>query len=131
MNTQCDEDDGPVEFFCDQIVVVDNGFYESAETDTYTPVNAIMDGGCLTVLISASGCDGSTWSMVLVDSGAVAESSPEQRFLKLAFTNNEACLAVFSQERTFDVRPLQVEGSNEIILNIEGFPEPVTYSYSN
>ena len=129
MNTQCDEDDVNVELACDQIVVVDDGFYESATTDTFTPVNAIIDGVCLNIMVSASGCDGSTWSMVLVDSGGVAESLPEQRFLKLVFTNNETCLAVFNQDRTFDIRPLQIEGSNEIVLNIEGFPEPITYTY--
>jgi len=129
MNTQCDEDDGFLQEPCDQMVVVDSGFYESAESDVYSLINAEILDNCLAVNVSASGCDGNTWSMVLVDSGAVAESSPEQRFLKFVFSNDEECLAVFTQERSFDLSPIQVNGSNEIILNIEGFPEPLTYSY--
>ena len=128
MNTQCDEDEvqsSP----CDQMVVVDNGFFNSAESDTFTYQNAEIVENCLNVTVSASGCDGSTWSMVLVDSGSVAESLPEQRFLKFVFTNNEECLAVISQQRSFDLSNIQVTGSNEIILNIEGFPESLTYQY--
>ena len=128
MNTQCDEDDiqsSP----CDQMVVIDDGFFNSAVSSEFMFQSAEIIENCLNVSISASGCDSSTWSMVLVDSGAVAESLPEQRFLKFVFTNNEVCLAVFSQERSFDISNLQVEGSNEIILNIEGFPESITYQY--
>ncbi|WP_460218052.1 hypothetical protein [Psychroserpens sp. MEBiC05023] len=128
MNTQCDDED-VVEEPCGQTVVIDSGFFESAESGFYNLISADIEGNCLNINVSASGCDGSTWSMVLVDSGAVAESSPEQRFLKFVFTNQEVCLAVFTQERSFDLSSLQVSGSNEIILNIEDFPEALTYSY--
>lgn len=128
MNTQCDEDN-EIETPCGQSVIIDSGFYDTAESSLYNLISAEIEGNCLTVNISASGCDGNSWSMVLVDSGAVAESSPEQRFLKFVFTNEEVCLAVFSQERSFDLSALQVSGSNEIILNIEDFPEPYTYAY--
>ncbi|WP_204346784.1 hypothetical protein [Psychroserpens algicola] len=128
MNTQCDDDD-EVQEPCGQMVVVDSGFYDSAESGFYDLISAEIEDNCLNINISASGCDGSTWSMVLVDSGAVAESSPEQRFLKFVFTNQEVCLAVFTQERSFDLSTLQIDGSHEIILNIEDFPEPLTYTY--
>ena len=128
MNTQCDDDeiqDSP----CDQMVVVDSGFFNSAVSSEFNFQNAEITNNCLKVTVSSSGCDGSSWSMVLVDSGSVAESLPEQRFLKFVFTNNETCLAAITQERSFDLSNIQVEGSNEIILNIEGFPESITYQY--
>jgi len=128
MNTQCD-DDTVVSIPCDQTIVVDAGFYESVESNLYELNSAEIIDNCLAINISASGCDGNSWSMVLVDSGSVAESSPEQRYLKFVLTNEEACLAFVSQERSFDVTPIQVDGSNEIILNIEGFSEPLTFSY--
>nr|WP_321231661.1 hypothetical protein [uncultured Psychroserpens sp.] len=128
MNTQCDDDD-EVQDPCGQVVVIDSGFYDTAESGFYNLISAEITENCLNINISASGCDGNSWSMVLVDSGAVAESSPEQRYLKFVFTNPEVCLAVFTQERTFDLSALQVTGSNEIILNIEDFPEPLTYTY--
>ncbi|WP_298902429.1 hypothetical protein [uncultured Psychroserpens sp.] len=128
MNTTCDEDDFIPEP-CDQVAVIDNGFFQTAESNLYTLNGVDLNGDCLLISLSASGCDGNSWSMVLVDSGEVSESLPEQRSLKFIFSNTETCLAVFSQERSFDLRPLQVEGSNEVILNIEDFPEPITYQY--
>ncbi|MEM5564139.1 hypothetical protein WNY78_03440 [Psychroserpens sp. AS72] len=129
LNTQCDDDDQNSASPCDQTVIIDNGFYETAESDVYNLIEAVIIDNCLSINIGASGCDGETWSMVLVDSGNVAESSPEQRYLKFVLTNDELCLAVFTQERSFDITPIQVEGSNEIILNIEGFEEPLIYTY--
>ncbi|SDR97131.1 hypothetical protein SAMN04515667_1110 [Formosa sp. Hel1_31_208] len=127
-NTQCDEDD-EVSSPCNQIVVIDNNLYDTAESDDFSLVSAEVNDNCLFINVSASGCDGNTWSMVLVDSGSIAESSPEQRFLKFIFSNDESCLAVFSQERSFDLTQLQINDSNEIVLNIDGFPEPLLYVY--
>ncbi|MGK0323222.1 MAG: hypothetical protein ACJARX_002285 [Psychroserpens sp.] len=129
MNTQCDEDDQDNDFPCNQTVVVDTGFYESSQSDFFEFTSVQLNGNCLVLEFTASGCDGNSWSMVFVDSGGVAESFPEQRFLKFVLTNEEACLAVISQERSFDISPIEVEGRNEIILNIEDFSESLTYTY--
>lgn len=129
MNTQCDDDDNFDVASCGQPTIIDNAFFETAVSSEYFLVDYYIDGDCLTVEVSASGCDGASWSMVLVDSGNIAESAPEQRFLKFVFTNEESCLAVFSQSRTFHLTGLRVDGSNEVVLNIEGFPEPLSYFY--
>jgi len=128
MNTQCDDDDMAIPT-CDQTAIIDPMFYQSAESADFNLGNFSFNGSCFTVEISASGCSGETWSIVLVDSGAVAESSPEQRHLKFVFTNDEACAAFIDQTRSFDLTPLQVEGSNEVVLNIEGIPEAIHYIY--
>lgn len=129
MNMQCDEDDDFQVSSCGQSVIIDSAFFETAESSEYFLVGYSIDGDCLTIEVSASGCDGESWSMVLVDSGNVAESSPEQRYLKFVFTNNEACLAVFSQAREFNLSALRLDGSNEVVLHIEGFPEAINYVY--
>lgn len=128
MNTQCDEEED-IDFPCDQTVVIESGFYESVQSDVFEFTNVQISGNCLLLEVTASGCDGSSWSMVLVDSGKISESVPEQRFLKLVFTNEELCSAVISQERSFDVSPIEVEANTEVILNIEGFTESLTYTY--
>lgn len=129
MNTQCDDDDNMSTAECGQPVIIDNAFYEKAVTDTFSLVDFDIVDDCLTVEVGASGCDSESWSLVLVDSGAIAESFPEQRNLKLIFTNDEACLAVFSQTRIFNLIELRVQGSNEVVLNIEGIPEAINYMY--
>ncbi|WP_323788295.1 hypothetical protein [Psychroserpens sp.] len=129
MNTQCDEDDDFQVSNCGQPVIIDNAYFESAVSSEYTLVDFNLNGDCLTIEVSSSGCDGETWSMVVVDSGNIAESSPEQRYLKFVFTNDEACLAVFNQSREFNLTGLRIDGSNEVVLNIEGLPEVINYMY--
>ncbi|WP_299119438.1 hypothetical protein [uncultured Winogradskyella sp.] len=128
MNFQCNEDD-LVTSNCDDLVVVDNSTYQTVESAFYSLISADISDDCLLVNISSSGCDGSTWILTLVDSEDIAESLPPQRYLKLSLVNNEACLAVFNKEQSFDLTPLRIEGANEILLNIEDFPESLTYSY--
>ncbi len=129
LNTQCDDDDEVESNCAGQGVVVDSGFFESSESDGFELINAEITGNCLTVDISSSGCDGNTWSLVLVDSGIITESNPEQRFLKLVFSNEEDCLAVIGQTRVFDLSAIQIEGSNSINLNFEEQEESLIYDY--
>ena len=129
MNFQCDDDDDVQLSMCDATVIVDNLAYQTTESSFYSLVSAEIVGDCLRVNISSSGCNGSSWILTLVDSEDIAESIPPQRYLKLLLANNEACLAVFNKEQSFDLTALRIEGINDMLLNIEDFPEPLTYSY--
>jgi len=129
MNFQCDDDDNNMSSICDTTVIVDNSIYQNAESDFYSLISAEIIEDCLAVNISASGCDGSTWVLELIDSEDILESMPPQRNLKFTLSNNESCLAVFTKEQSFDLTPLRIEGVNEIILNVEDFPESLAYSY--
>ncbi|MBV7269853.1 hypothetical protein [Winogradskyella luteola] len=126
---QCDDDDDQPSMVCDFTTIIDNELYQNAQSAFYSLVSAQIDEDCLNIKISSSGCSGETWVLELVDSGGVLDSDPPQRNLKFVLTNNEACLAIFEQERSFDLTSLQVEDTNEVILNVEDFPEPITYSY--
>ena len=128
MNFQCDDDD-IVLTSCSLEVITDNETYKSAESSYFGVLNVNLNGDCLMVHITSSGCDASSWEFVLIDSENIAESMPPQRYLKLTLYNNEACLAVFEKEETFDLTSLQVQGTNEVLLNIEGLPESVLYTY--
>ena len=126
MNMQCNEDDNVV-VPCGLEVVVDAVAYQAAESHAID--SAIINDDCLALIVSGSGCDASTWLMSLIDSGNVAESFPNQRYLKLTLHNNEDCLAVFNKEENFDLTALRIEGANEVLLNIEGLEESILYSY--
>ncbi len=125
----CNNDDDVQLNQCGATVVVDNSIYQTTASDYYSLVSGEIDGDCLSVNISASGCDGSTWVITLVDSEVIAESMPPQRYLKLMLANNEACLAVFNKEQSFDLTALRISGVNEVLLNIEDFPDPLSYGY--
>jgi len=131
LNIQCNDDEGNSlpSTDCGGLALLDGFTYENAATNPYTITNAFVNEDCLVFNVSASGCDGSTWTMQLMDSENVIESDPPQRAVKLFLVNNEACLAVVSQLESFDLSALQIEGVNEIIINIDDYPDPVTYIY--
>jgi hypothetical protein len=128
MNFQCNEDD-VVLLPCGLEVVSNNEVYETAESDNFGVLNVDLSGDCLTVDVTTSGCDSNDWVLTLIDSGNIAESMPPQRYLKLTLFNNQVCLVVLEKAETFDLSSLRVDGTNEVLLNIEGLPESVLYTY--
>ena len=131
VNMQCEEEgmESSMDNVCEQTTVVNEAAYNNLVSANFMFVNAEITDDCLTIEISASGCDGNSWEFKLVDSGAIAESSPEQRYLKFQLTNDEACLAVFKRTVSFNLTPLQINGSHEIILHLEGLEPSLNYKY--
>ncbi len=130
VNMQCDKEseEEPLKP-CDQITIVDKTIYNDLDSAHFTIVNAEINDDCLLMELSASGCDGKSWEFNLVDSEVVAESFPEQRYLKFQLINTEVCQAVFKRTVSFDLKPVRVEGSREIILHIEGLEPALQYKY--
>ena len=126
----CSDDDDTSKITCDQTTVIDNNLYDAAQSQDLTIDSLVLSGDCLHAYYKASGCDGETWAITLLDSGNIAESSPEQRFLTFDFINEEECRAVISKQTSFDLRPIQID-SDEIILNfsIDGYEQSINYSY--
>ncbi|TWO33463.1 hypothetical protein E1J38_006095 [Seonamhaeicola sediminis] len=130
LNTQCEEEDNLVnDSFCDFTTIINTSKYNNLNSDDFNFINAEINEDCLEVTIGASGCDGNSWEFSLIDSGAVAESSPEQRYLKIDFDNEELCLAYFEKKVSFNLTSVQVEGSSKIMLHIDGLDEPLEYVY--
>ncbi len=114
---------------CDQSTIISAQQFENAPDAPLNINNLTIEGDCLRVKFSASGCSGNTWVVKLIDKGVVLESNPPQRILRVSLLNNEACLAVFTQEYTFDITNLRVENTNEVLLNITNSDEQILYSY--
>ncbi|WP_406682828.1 hypothetical protein N1F78_09000 [Seonamhaeicola sp. MEBiC1930] len=127
LNMQCEED--IIINNCDYLTIVSESEYNNFETDHFGFISTDVEGDCLLVEIGASGCDGSTWEFQLIDSGAIAESFPEQRFLKLQLSNEELCDAYFERTLSFDLTPLRIEGSSRVLLNIDGLNNAIEYVY--
>ena len=115
------------ETFCDQNVVVSSIEYESAPNDPFSIVEMTINGDCLNIKFTASGCDGNTWIVKLIDSGDIAESYPCQRTLRLSLKNEELCNAVPTKEISVDIKDLQIVGNNKVILQVSG--EEILYEY--
>ncbi|MEQ8627567.1 hypothetical protein [Ekhidna sp.] len=108
-------------------VIIKESIYAQTETDNYTITEASIEGDILNVTIQSSGCDGSLWEAKLVDSGAIAESYPVQRFAKVSLTNTEMCDAIVTRSFTFDITPLRVE--DQLYLNLEGWDGQLHYDF--
>lgn len=113
----------------DAYVVIDKDTYNSTSTDNYTITAVAIKGNILTLTILSSGCGTSGLITNLIDSGELFESSPLQRKLKVNLINKEACLAIVNKTYEIDISKLQVRGENELLLNIEGWDEKITYTY--
>lgn len=131
LNMQCEGDDpAPLpQTNCVNLTLIDGFSYENATTSPYTITDVDINEDCLIITITATGCDGSTWDMQLLDSDSVDESNPPQRYVKFFLVNNEACLAEVSKTTSFDLSTLRIEGENEIIINVDGYSDPITYTY--
>lgn len=123
----CTNDD-KVPTVCNDYVIVNSTLFNTAPNDYFTINNLSIEGDCLKINFGASGCDGSSWKIKLIDSGQILESYPPQRIVKFSLYNKEACDAFFTREISFDISKLQVEGG-KVYLNIADTEHQILYEY--
>lgn len=111
---------------CDDVVRIWPEGYETANAEGLNIKNISIEGNCLNVEYISSGCDGSTWQLQLIDSGAVAESYPVQRYLRFNFVNTEECDAVIEKQKSFYIKTLR-DSEEAVILHLDGWDESVLY----
>jgi len=114
---------------CDFMVEISSSEYGATTTTNYTIEDVQINQDCLVIQLSSSGCDGESWVVQLFDSGAIAESFPEQRFIALDLNNEEECDAVISRTYSFELTPLRISESGEVILNLDGWNGLISYVY--
>lgn len=114
---------------CDFETLVSAEQYENAPSDQLSITGLEINGNCLKIKFSASGCDGNSWNVKLIDSEQILESNPIQRNLRLSLENNELCAAVPSKTLTFDISELQVLNNNKVYLNITNSVDQILYEY--
>lgn len=122
------DDDIDIENKCDFETVISEEQFSDAPADHVTINSLEINGNCLKINFSSSGCSGDAWEVKLFDSEAILESNPLQRNLRLSLKRNEACLAYFTKELTFDISNLQTS-ENQIQLNITNSEEHILYNY--
>ena len=124
-----DNDDNGNSNNCNFSSIVSAEQYENAPSDQLTINNLEINGDCLVINFSASGCDGNIWIVKLIDSEQILESNPIQRNLRISLENNEDCNAVPNKTLTFDISNLQIQDDNRIYLNITNSGDQILYQY--
>lgn len=119
----------PVISNCDKDAIFDGDRYQQVSTANYQVDNVVLNGDCLEVTISSSGCHPDNWEMNLVGAISLAAVSPPDVGIKVELINNDACLAVFKKTVSFDITPLQFTGQSQVRLVIDGWNSPILYQY--
>jgi hypothetical protein len=100
-------------------------------TNQTTITNASISGNKLMLSISYSGgCKEHSFS--LVGDEAISKSLPPQRAVRLIHSGEkDLCKAMILKDLEFDIKNLayKQEKGSEIILNIEGWKEPLKYTF--
>ena len=128
MLSSCNDNDENNAPSCDATVIISNAQFNNANSNIFDVNDIEIIGDCLVANISASGCDGETWVVNLIDSENILESSPPQRLIRLTLINQEACLAFITREVSFDITDLQVDG-DQVQLNLVNTNDSVLYTY--
>ena len=92
-------------------------------------MNGEIQGDCLIVSIRASGCSGTNW---------LADAVAWWKYSKI-FTATEAAQDTIYQSGIvwgtpypkfrFNLRSMQVSGTNSVLLNLQGWEETLVYKY--
>lgn len=122
-----DDNENPVN--CDFETLISTEQYANAPSDQLNVNSIEINGNCLKINFSASGCDGNSWEVKLIDSEQIMKSNPLQRNLRLSLENNEDCTAVLGKTLTFDISELQILDDNQVYLNITNSDDQILYQY--
>lgn len=112
---------------CDQNVIVSANAYNNQPSDPVTIQKLQIDGDCLSVTFSASGCDGNSWIVKLIDYEAIVKTNPPKRTLRLALDNKQLCDALITKTISFNIKSLQIKGTGKVTLTIAG--NSILYKY--
>ena len=123
----CNNDDDN-QLNCNNEVLVSSSQYENAESAVFEINSIEVDGDILTIEISSGGCNGDSWQLCLIDSGAIMESFPPQRQIRFVLRNDESCLAYITRSYSFEINELRTEGDT-VILNVDNYDQSVEYTY--
>lgn len=131
--TSCssDDDNNPVNaIICDSAAeIITEEKFNGLTTSAYKVTDIQLNGDCLEVTLSASGCDPEAWEMNLYSTDAFYTVYPLQRAVKIELVNHQLCLAVFQKTVSFDLTPFQIDVQNELPLNIEQWDQQILYEY--
>ncbi|MBK7129669.1 MAG: hypothetical protein IPM74_05800 [Crocinitomicaceae bacterium] len=112
-----------------QAVLVENpdAYAESAD---FSIMAVSIEGNVMSISVEYSGgCEKHSWE--LVGSESIQKSLPPKRGVRLIHQNNgDSCRSIVEENLKFDISVLAYEGG-EIILNLQGWANALSYTKAN
>ncbi len=113
---------------CGDEIVINQQLHEVIKGGPITITDADINAGCLQFEFTRSGgCEDLMTSVY--DSGVIENTDPPQRYLRLVDRSEDACESLVSEKEGFSLELLKIPGKDHIILNIEGWGEPIDFYY--
>lgn len=120
----CSTEEEPL---CELPVLNDRDRYMATKTESYTITEAKITGNCLEISLSASGCNGDSWEVELIDAGIKASRPELTRFLKVSLLNPELCYAIIHKTYSFRIGGLKENAAEELVLKLEAWDEDLRF----
>ena len=114
---------------CGPDVIINKTEYENAPDYQVVIEEMKMEGNCLKIRFSASGCDGNSWVVKLIDSESIEKSLPIQRTLRLSLDNQEVCEAWITKEVFFNIEGLQIHDYTDKSVYLKVSGKGILYKY--
>lgn len=114
---------------CDDTLITSPIIDVAYPNDDVTIISASITEDCLSIKYGASGCDGNSWDVELLDANKVDGISNPQITLRLSLDNKEECEAYITKERSFDISVIQVDDLNQVQFILMGYDELLEYNY--
>jgi len=110
---------------CEKGTIISAKLYEITKS---TPVTALeIENNCLKITFNILSTQDRIEDVTLVDSGQILESFPAQRRLKFSVKENLTKPTTVEATTSFDISKLAEQGET-IILNIDGFKDPIKFT---
>ena len=119
----------PIKSKCNEKAVLDHVAFPQVNTNNYGITNVVLNGDCLEITVSSSGCNPNNWDMNLIGVASTTNIYPPLFHAKVELINNEACQAVFQKTVSFDLTPFQMAGQNTVQIDIDGWNTNIMYQY--
>jgi hypothetical protein len=130
MSCDSDDDNSSNENNCDFISeIISEEDFNAINTSNYVITEIELNNNCLKITFGSTGCGTELWEENLLSTDAFYTVIPLQRAIKMELINDELCQTEFLKTVSFDLTPLQIDGQNELPLNIEGWNEQINYEY--
>jgi len=113
---------------CEKTIIISSMLYKTAPDDRFHFEDVEVVGNCLEMTISYGGGCGEV-GYELIDAGVVYYSMPPQRELRLSFKDDDLCEALIRKTISFDLRPIILSNTNEIILRLSDWEDTLIYRY--
>lgn len=109
-------------------VIVDANLYNNVSSDEFDLHHAEIIDDSIKITIRYGGGCGDV-EVKLFDSGAIMESLPVQRNIRISFLDNDHCEAYLTEEFSFNLTSVRVDNENQVVLNLNGWDEQLLYEY--